>query len=145
MNQSSMSKEQFTKKCKFSEHLLLGNPRCGWVCFFMGTDLEKFSITSLAHQWILCSEWVPSEWCYCDVFISCLDSHSDGIHLLQRIHWWASDVMVNVSKKISHEQTNASTFSANLQFWVNYSFNAVDLFKQPLKCEKSAKTYPNHI
>ncbi len=31
------------------------------VCF-IGTDLEKFSITSLAHQWILCSEWVPSEW-----------------------------------------------------------------------------------
>ncbi len=26
------------------------------------TDLEKCSITSLAHQWILCSEWVPSEW-----------------------------------------------------------------------------------
>ncbi len=24
-------------------------------------ELEKFSITSLAHQWILCSEWVPSE------------------------------------------------------------------------------------
>ncbi len=23
---------------------------------------DKFSITSLAHQWILCSEWVPSEW-----------------------------------------------------------------------------------
>ncbi len=22
----------------------------------------EFSITSLAHQWILCSEWVPSEW-----------------------------------------------------------------------------------
>ncbi len=30
--------------------------------FFIGTDLEEFSITSLAHQWILCSEWVPSEW-----------------------------------------------------------------------------------
>ncbi len=32
------------------------------------------------------------EWCgllvdYCDVFISCLDSHSDGTHSLQRIHW----------------------------------------------------------
>ncbi len=25
------------------------------------TDLEKCNITSLAHQWILCSEWVPSE------------------------------------------------------------------------------------
>ncbi len=30
--------------------------------FFIRTDLEKFRITSLAHQWILCSEWVPSEW-----------------------------------------------------------------------------------
>ncbi len=31
-------------------------------------------------------------WCgllvdYFDVFISCLDSHSDGTHSLQRIHW----------------------------------------------------------
>uniref|UniRef100_A0A673MW15 G protein-coupled receptor 155a n=1 Tax=Sinocyclocheilus rhinocerous TaxID=307959 RepID=A0A673MW15_9TELE len=24
---------------------------------------------------------------YCDVFLSCLDSHSDGTHSLQRIHW----------------------------------------------------------
>ncbi len=24
---------------------------------------------------------------YCDVFICCLDSHSDGTHSLQRIHW----------------------------------------------------------
>ncbi len=39
-----------------------GHPRCRWVCFFIWTDLEKCSITSLAHQWMLCSEWVPSEW-----------------------------------------------------------------------------------
>ncbi len=26
-----------------------------------------------------------------DAFISCLDSHSDGTHSLQRIHWWAND------------------------------------------------------
>ncbi len=32
-----------------------------FVCF-IGTDLDKCSITSLAHQLILCSEWVPSEW-----------------------------------------------------------------------------------
>ncbi len=37
---------------------------------------------------------------YCDVFISCLDSHSDGTHSLQSIHWWASDVMLNLSKSI---------------------------------------------
>ncbi len=39
-----------------------GHQRCRWVCFFIRTDLEKFSIPSLAHQWILWSEWVPSEW-----------------------------------------------------------------------------------
>ncbi len=35
---------------------------------------------------------------YCDVFISCLDS--DGTHSLQRIHWLASDVMLNLSKSV---------------------------------------------
>ncbi len=144
----------------------------------MGTHLEKCVIASVSQQWMLCSEWVPSEWeskqliktsqwytrlnftsqnspksseqicgcilmwettgdglfhwrwnygllfkqwnevkhvlmmdlcltnmqllphytltdwfewCallvdYCDVFISCLDSHSDGTHSLQSIH-----------------------------------------------------------
>ncbi len=37
---------------------------------------------------------------YCDVFISCLDSHSDGTHSLQSIHWWASNVMLNISKYV---------------------------------------------
>ncbi len=66
------------------------------------------------------------EWCgllvdYCDVFISCLDSHSDGTHSLQSIHCWASDAMLHFSK--SDEETNSSTswirvrtFSANLHF-----------------------------
>ncbi len=31
------------------------------VCSFIGTSLEKCSITSLTQPWILCSEWVPSE------------------------------------------------------------------------------------
>ncbi len=38
-----------------------GHPRW-WVCFFIGTDLEKFSVRSHAHKWIFKSEWVPSEW-----------------------------------------------------------------------------------
>ncbi len=29
--------------------------------FVSSSDLKKCSIPSLAHQWILCSEWVPSE------------------------------------------------------------------------------------
>ncbi len=55
-------------------------------CFFIGTDLDKL----LAHQWLLCNEWVPSEWeskFTCQLF-SCLDSRSDGTHSLQRIQWW---------------------------------------------------------
>ncbi len=39
-----------------------GHSRYRWVFFFIRTDLEKFSMPSLVHQWILCSEWVPSEW-----------------------------------------------------------------------------------
>ncbi len=38
------------------------NARCRWFSFFIITDLEKFCLISLAHRWILCSEWVPSEW-----------------------------------------------------------------------------------
>ncbi len=40
---------------------------------------------------------------YCDVFISCLDSHSDGTHSLQSIHWRTSDAMLHFSK--SNEET----------------------------------------
>ncbi len=43
---------------------------------------------------------------YCDVFTSCLDSHSDGTHSLQRILWWASDVMLHFSNFVPIKQTN---------------------------------------
>ncbi len=158
--------------------------------FVSSSDLEKCSITSVAHQWMLCSEWVPSEWeskqliktshvihttpvdqlmsceeqnCVCkkqfnhqgivtfkktnkiesmiyknisttdevhlrlfsDIkiqphmcfyqthsfsflicgllwcIISCLDSHSDGTHSLQSIHYWASDVTQYWSKSLN--------------------------------------------
>ncbi len=61
----------------------------GWVCWkqwfevvFLQThtfSLHKTFIDGLE----LCGLLVD----YCDVFISCLDSHSDGTHSLQRIHW----------------------------------------------------------
>ncbi len=61
------------------------------------------------------------EWCgilvdYCDVFISCLDSHSDGTHSLQSIHCWDTDAMLHFSK--SDEETNSST-SWMIWGWVN--------------------------
>ncbi len=45
---------------------------------------------------------------YCDAFISCLDSHSDGTHSLERIHKWACDVMLNVSKSVLMKKLSAS-------------------------------------
>ncbi len=63
--------------------------------------------------WITCG--------LCDVFISCLDSHSDGTHSLQRIHWRANDVMLHFSKSVQIKKQKliyildglrGSTFSA---------------------------------
>ncbi len=34
------------------------------------------------------------------IFLSAVWTHSDGTHSLQRIHWWASDVMLNLSKSV---------------------------------------------
>ncbi len=34
----------------------------------------------------------------CNVLIGYFDSHTDGTHSLQRINWWASDVMLHSSK-----------------------------------------------
>ncbi len=50
-----------------------------------------------------------------DVFISCLDSHSDGTHSLQRIHRYASDVLIICSDK----EINSST-SRMAQGWVHF-------------------------
>ncbi len=81
---------------------------------------------------------------YCDVFISCLDSHSDGTHSLQSIHCWASDAMLHFSR--SDEETNSSTswvawdtFQQIYIFLMNYFFNR--LFDW-LKCECTTEKYP---
>ncbi len=75
---------------------------------------------------------------YCGVFISCLDSHSDGTHSLQRIHWWATDVMLNFSKSIlmkkqAHIQLGlrVSTYLANFHFhrlFFEYFYLSVSFF-----------------
>ncbi len=73
-----------------------------WICFL---QTRSFSLLQMLTDGL--------EWCgllvdYCDVFIHCLDSHSDGTHSLQKIHWWASDGMLHFSK--SDEETNSSTY-----------------------------------
>ncbi len=64
---------------------------------------------------------------YCDAFISCLDSHSDGTHSLQSIHWWDTDAVLQIwwRKKLIYisDGLRESKYLANVHFWVNYSFN----------------------
>ncbi len=74
------------------------------------------------------------EWCgllmdYCDVFIRCLDSHSDGTYSLQSE--WDHHNNLHFSK--SDEKTKLihilyglrmSKFWVNFHFWMNYTLNA---------------------
>ncbi len=60
---------------------------------------------------------------YCDVSISCLDSHSDGTHSLQRIHWWLSNIMLNLlwwRNKLIYilDGLKVGTFSINVYYGV---------------------------
>ncbi len=73
-------------------------------------------------------EWFGLFVDYCDYFISCIDSHSDGTHSLQRIHWWASDGMLHLSKYIlMKKQTHLhlgwpEVHFQQIHFSVNHSF-----------------------
>ncbi len=53
---------------------------CRRVCFFMGTDLEKCSIASLVHHWILCSECLELFWTVlsCKQCLICADFSPDS-------------------------------------------------------------------
>ncbi len=62
---------------------------------------------------------------YCDVFISCLDSHSDGTHSLQRIHLWASDVLTHFSKSVLMKKQTHLHFGFRAWGWVHFSQNVM--------------------
>ncbi len=56
-------------------------------------------------------------WIIVMFLISCLDSHSDGTHSLQRIQWWASDVMLHIAKSVSiMKQTHLHTGSSEGEY-----------------------------
>ncbi len=73
----------FSRKQRFEEKNIL-------IMDFFSSQTWSFWL----HKMLI----VGLEWC--GLFISCLDSHSDGTHSLQRIHWWASDEMLHFSKSV---------------------------------------------
>ncbi len=69
------------------------------------------------------------EWSWGLLFLSSVQTHSDGTHSLQRIYWWALSKWCNAEylQICSDEETDswmsASPISANLHFCMNYSLN----------------------
>ncbi len=63
---------------------------------------------------------------YYDVFISCLDSHSDGTHSLQRIHWWCNAKFLQICYG---DETNSFKSWVQIQVkgfhshWIGFSTN----------------------
>ncbi len=86
--------------------------RCRWVCFFIRTDLNNFSITSIAHQWILCSEWVPSEW----ESKQLIKHHNNTVHSIPSIN-------VSWSKKQIHQDifNIKLTLQVKIKFIIYYN------------------------
>ncbi len=82
----------------------------------------KRSSFLLISSFIMNNMFLTSLVAYCDVFISCLDSHSDGTHSLQSIHWWASNatyIAVPMENK-SHIHlgwSKGEEMFSNFNFW----------------------------
>ncbi len=54
-----------------------------WLEHSYFSQKQEFYLVNSIHFLLIDSSGVD----YCDVCISCLDSHSDGTHSLQWIHW----------------------------------------------------------
>ncbi len=78
---------------------------------------------------------------YCDVFISCLDSHSDGTHSLPLVSkWWnATFLQIWWRNKLISNGLRVRAFPAN--FWVNYYFNNFLIFKKKSHCSLWKTTF----
>ncbi len=74
-------------------------------------SLHKMLIDGLETCWLLVD--------YYDVFISFLDSHSEGTYSLQRIHWWARHVMLKYLQICSDEEISSPTSSID-SGWVHF-------------------------
>ncbi len=109
----------------------------GWICFLQTCcfSLHKPLFDGLES----CGSLVD----YCDVFISCLDSHSDGTHSLQRIHWWTSDAMLNFFKSVPmKKQTHL-----HLLAWGCIHFQQIWIFgwSSPLNSSSHSSSFQDYL
>ncbi len=88
-----------------------------WIMYFwyfvqkrqlnrLNDGLESYKHEPFTRHYLMDWSCVDYLWIIV-IFISCLDSHSDGTHSLQRIQWCASDVMLNFSRSaLTKKQTD---------------------------------------
>ncbi len=70
--------------------------------FVSSSDLEKLHITSLAHKWIICSEWVPSEWETKQLIKTSQSSTSNPHHSSPSINIFLSEKLCVCNKHIHY-------------------------------------------
>ncbi len=86
------------------------------------SDLEKCSIASLAQQWMLCSEWVPSEWESKQLIKTSQFYNTTFLQI-----WWRNKLIYILNG------LRVSTFSAHFNVWLDYSFKAGVLISIPVQ------------
>ncbi len=100
--------------------------------FLLQNRLEKLSITSLAHQWILCSEWVPPE--IKSVWTHLFWWRNKLICILDWVHFQLNQILCNCSFK----------WKEVIQYWSTHhgSKTSYSLSKQTdTKVQGSRKTH----
>ncbi len=87
--------ESKKRYCGFWTHILSRSNGFKFKKVFNdGFDYYKHAVFLFSRHYLM--NWSGVD--YCDVFISCLDSHSDGTHSLQGTHRWDTDVKLHFSK-----------------------------------------------
>ncbi len=104
-------------------YLPSSHQRCRWLCFFIWTDWEKFSLTSLAHQF---SEWVPSKYHF---IIHNNASSSEKVYPLlsshNKIHWYTCLELFSLVNGTWDE----ITFSLEKILWIEDFFTREQRFE----------------
>ncbi len=90
-----------------------------WTCILVRSDKNVLINLFLTNKQLFTSQdvnwWTGVVWIFV-MFLSAVWTHSDGTHSLQRIHWWAGDVILNFTKSVPMKNEKMSTFSANFHF-----------------------------
>ncbi len=112
-----------------------GHPRLGWVCFFI-----RFG--EMSQEWMLCSEWVPSEWESKQLIKTSNNPqviHTIPVHQLtsrEDKSWNKSIVKTFVTKYDSIINNNASSSEKVFLVWAGDNLHRSTAFTRQNSCKQ---------